>query len=352
MAMYRYLVADLLSPFELRDEIPFSNCNYNHTLNGAGEFSASVPIGHPKTNRFNLDAGRTAVFIERDNTLVWGGSLEGVRKQGSSLQLSGKGFWHRLAQRRRIRTTKTYTGSDQFFIAQDLLNYAQSVADGNLGVIVGSNTCGVARDRAYPGYERKPIGEAIEQLAAVSNGFDFAVDVYYAGTPQAPTMAFTSSYPQRGRITELVFEQGKNLETFGYTIDATRQARTVDNLGAGDGVTMLIETATDTTMAGLYPQADDVISNKDVIVSGTLLAQAEAALAQELTPVFLPTATIQSTLDAPVGSWITGDHVTLRADDDYVAVNDYFRIMAWSANVDQDGTETITLEYAPVELFV
>ncbi len=367
MPAYRYLVGDLnpASGNGIREEMPFSNAKYGHVLNAPGAFSASISHRHAKATRSNLDPNRTAIHVERDGIIVWSGILWTARAgvQAGKLDLGGEGWWSYF-RRRRIRTgtggpapstanARIYTAQDQLLIARDLVNYAQSVGGGNIGITVGTELTtdngGVQqlRDRTYYAYERKPIGEAVEQLAKVQNGFDFAIDVAYDGTGTIiKTLRF--GYPRRGRITDLVWQLGANLEDLTQAVDGNKQANLIDALGAGDGDAMLIATAVDTSQLAAYPLLEDTISNKDVSVAETLQAQAAAELKNRAKPVAtLPTLVARPAApDTTLGSFITGDSLTVRGSDGWISVDERMRIMSWEVSVDENGKETVAVAFA------
>lgn len=350
MATYRYLVGDLApsSGNGLRDEIPFSSVKFGHVLNAPGGFSASIGHRHQKATRTNLDPARTAIHVERDGVIVWSGILWTARagSQSGTLAIGGEGWWSYF-RRRRIRLTKTYTATDHLAIAQDLINYAQGIGGGNIGIVVGAEVSGVLRDRTYNGYERKKIGEAIEQLASVQGGFDFAIDVAYDGTGTiVKTLRF--GYPRRGRVTDLVWDLGANLEDLTQASDGARQANLVDALGAGDADAMLIATAADTSMLSAYPLLEDAITLKDVTVQSTLQAHAAGELQNRRRPVAtLPTVLARSAApDTALGSFIVGDSLTVRGTDGWISVDERMRIMGYDVSVDEAGKETVAVSFA------
>lgn len=353
MPEYRYLVGDLnpTAPSNgLRDEIPFDTVRFSHVLNRPGGFSATLPLRHAKATRTNLDPGKTAVHIERDGVLVWSGILWTARAnvEGAALDLGGEGWWSYF-RRRLIRTTKTFTAADQFLIARTLINDAQAVGGGNVGIAVGTETSGVTRDRTYYHYERKNVGEAVEQLAGVDNGFDFAVDVAYVSG--VITKTFRLHFPRRGRTTAIVLDLGTNIEGISQEVDATRQANQIDALGAGEGDAMLIATAADTSQLANYPLLEDVIALKDVSVVGTLQGHAALETAARVKPVMrMPTLLAhQASPDVGLGSFITGDIVTVRGSDGYLSVDEAMRIMEYSVSIDTDGREAVSLGMAQLE---
>lgn len=342
MATYRHLVADLLTG-TIREEIPFSTVKYSHVLNRPGGFAATLPLRHPKATRANLDPGRTAVYIERNGVIIWGGILWTARAsvEGATVDVGGEGFWSYF-RRRLLRTTKVYAAQDQLFIARDLVAYAQAQAGGDLGVTVGAETSGVVRDRTYYHYERKNIGEAVEQLAAVQGGFDFNIDVGWVGGTITKTLQV--QYPRRGRATAIVFELGSNIEGLDQEIDATRQANLLDGLGYGDGDAMLITTVSDLSRTPPYPILEDVVTNKDVRVSSTLQLMSLAELVSRATPVErLPTLLAHAGPDTELGSFITGDTVTVRGRDGFLTVDEQMRITNYEVTVDENGREAVGL---------
>lgn len=342
MASYRHLVADLLTG-TIREEIPFSTVRYSHVLNRPGGFAATLPLRHPKATRANLDPGRTAVYVERDGVIVWGGILWTAKAsvESATVEVGGEGFWSYF-RRRLVRTTKTYAAADQCFIARDLVAYAQAQAGGDLGVVVGAETSGVLRDRTYWHYERKNIGEAVEQLAAVQGGFDFNIDVSWVAGVITKTLQV--QYPRRGRATATVFELGSNIEGLDQEIDATRQANIIDGLGAGEGDTMLITTVSDLSVVPPYPLLEDVVTYKDTSVTTTLRLSTLAELVARSTPVErLPTLLAHAGPDTVLGSFITGDTIAVRGAAGFLAVDQQMRITNYEVNVDQNGREAVAI---------
>lgn len=321
-------------------------------LNGAASIAGTISTttAPSKVTRANLDPGRSAIHVERDGVIVWSGILWTARADVASavVEVGGEGWWSYF-RRRLVRVTRTYSAADQLFIARDLINYAQAQPGGNVGVLVGTETSGVGRDRTYYSYERKGIAEAVEQLAAVTNGFDFAIDVAYESG--VITKRFRPAYPRRGRTTAIVFELGTNLESLSQEIDATRQANQIDAIGAGEGDAMLIATATDTSQLASYPLTEDVIALKDVSVTSTLVGHAALEVAARVAPVMrLPTLVAhQASPDVSLGAFITGDTITVKGSDGYVSVNEQMRIMEYATSVDVNGREALTLALAQLE---
>lgn len=357
MAVYRYLAYDLRSNVALA-ELPLSGVTYGEQLNGAGTFQASMPVlGDARNLLAATQPERTAVYVERDGAII-GGAIIWTRRRSAQgpVGVGGAGWWS-FFRRQHLRTTLTYTTTDQLTIARGLINQAQGITGANIGVAVGTETSGVLRDRTYLAYEVKQIAEAVEQLANVDGGFDFAVD-----TNQDRTKTLRLGYPRRGRIagtTGIVFESSKNLIGYDVDEDGTRSARTFTALGAGDGLDMLTSTATRTDLIDLgYPLTSDTGAFKDVIIQTTLNAHAIAgANARALTPTFWRVTVDPDDVDGGVGTFITGDDVLLRITDDNFprgvdgapGYERYHRVLDWTLTIPDSGKDTLTVTLGDIQ---
>lgn len=327
MAVYTYLVCDLRTN-ALLAELPLSSVSFSRILNGAGHFQGTLHLGDPKVTALNPIAstipGRTAIYVDRDGALVWGGIIwtrGPYQPTTQSIALGGMEFWSyfqvRTKTARYIVDTKAYLQQDQLFIARDLINYAQAKAGGNIGVVVNSETCGVLRDRTYNNYDFTPVGQAIEQLSAVLNGFDFSIEVSYVNG--VPTKIFVPSYPRRGitaNTSGLIFEYPGNVADFIWPEDATQQANSSYSIGAGQGASLLHSSSSVTALldAG-YPLLEYLDSYKTVSVQAELDAHAQADVVARANAVVLPEVHLRSDTDPVLGSYTTGDDARVRIND-------------------------------------
>lgn len=356
MATYRWLSYDLRSNVAL-GELPLSVRSFGGRLNEPGPFSAQLPI-EASTAQILMAATvpeRTVVYVERDGVILDGFIIwKRTRKPNEPIGLTGASIPSIFNRNRIVANLGPYLSVDQFTIFRNLLNHYQAQAGGNIGINVGSGTSGVLRDRTYYGYERKNLGEALSQLAAVDNGFDWSIECTWSGGVPAKNLRL--SYPRRGRIagsTGIVFVSGKNIIDYTFDEDGTRSARSVDVLGAGDGNDMKIQTKTDTALidAG-YPLTAETLSYKDVSVQATVDALALAGVnARSKTPTFLSLTINPDDIDAGLGTWIVGDDALVQITDDNFPINAdgtpgyqaYHRIIGYDVNVPDEGPETVTL---------
>lgn len=281
---------------------PASSDDYDHGAAMAGAYvDATDPL-------------RRCIYIERDGVVMEGYVIveRSYDHDSHELILTGASLWA-LLRRRRIRWDATFTQVDQLAIVRSLITKAQLSTGGDLDIDVGTETSGRLRDRTYDGFEDKPLGEAVQQLAAVIDGFDFEIDVQRLGSDYARTLRLY--YPRKGRVASQsghVWTLGANMTALDWPEDGQRTANSIVALGAGEGASMLRSVQTDTAvLAQGYPLLEDSVSLKDVSVQGTLDAHARAELADNRVVAVLPKATVLADVAPTIDGVEVGDDAAL-----------------------------------------
>jgi hypothetical protein len=358
VAIYKYLLGDVLTG-DLLAEMPFSTASFSHVLNAPGAFSGTMSLKQKPSKLLELQSainlGRNTLYVDREGVIVWGGFLwtESANLATAQTTFAGEGF-HSYFRRRYIRADKTYTGQDQTTgIAKDLIDYAQGQAGGNIGIITtGMTASGVTRDRSYPAVERKKIGEAIEQLAAVENGFDFRYDSSWNG--DVIETKFRTQYPSTGRQTDYVFAVGSHqLTEMMVNVDASTLVVTVDVIGAtpDPGTSPLISTVSDTSRLSSMPLLEDIVSFTDVDNTTTLQGHANTRLQRGSQPIVIPSVSFNPSADPVIGSYIPGDIVRVKASVGLKSIDGDFRITEYGVTVSDTGKEDGKMSFASLEVF-
>jgi hypothetical protein len=359
MAYYRVIASDLRTGVQIA-ELPVSSLSYGSVLNGAGELSATLPLpeGDPVAAATLVDAVdpvRRQIVVERDGAIVWCGVVWAAPYDDSARAIGVRAAetWS-YYRRRVIGTTRNYRQADQFAIARQLLNDAHAISGGDIGVTVGAETSGVLRDRSYPSWEYKNLGEAVEELANVVGGFDFGIDATW--TPAGELSKRFRLYARKGRRaaeTGHVFEVGTNVVAWDWPLDGTRYANRVHNVGAGQDAATKRTTRTRTSeITAGYPLIETVLSNTDVSVVSTLNAQADKALASFARPVVVPAVTVRADLDPIFGAYQTGDACRFICQPGLSprfpeGLDDYRRIVGWEVSVSDEGVDEVRLDLGP-----
>lgn len=356
MTQYRYLFADLLTN-QIIGELPLTGVNFTKQLNSIGTFNGHLLLSGVNAYGLNVDACttpvRNALYVDRDNVLVWGGIVWGRQYDSASQTLSLQAqefesyFQHRL-----VSTTQVFTNADQLTIAQSLVTAAQSVPNGDIGVIVGTEISGVLRNATFFDYELKNVYQAVLDLSRSDNGFDFNIEVAYdGGFNPAKTLQF--GYPRSGTIysdtdpAALVFEfPAGNIVEYSYPEDGSTTANTVYAVGAGSNEGKRIAVASDATkLVDGWPVMEtytNYTDYTDLTLLGNLAAGQVAAVSTPPTTVQI---VVPPFIDPVLGSYSVGDDCRLRIIDDRfpTGLDATYRIVALNVTPGEDGPERATL---------
>lgn len=324
MPTYRYFTADLRTN-EILDELPLRAVTFSDELNVAGEFTGSLDMfdlgsaDRVRAVREATQPARTAIYVDLDGTLQWGGILWKRKKtSGGVLELVGSGFLSFWA-RQRIAVTASYLGLEQFEIVRQLFAYVAGKPGGDIGLVLGTGASGITRDRTYPGIDRKEVLEAIQQLSAVIDGFDLEILVDYDQSGR-PEKRLAMGYPRLGRTaatTELVLEYPGNVASYVWPEEGDRMITTAYVRGEGEGDSTPTSDLTNTTLlSGGYPSLEDDFTESGVTVQETLDSHAAAYLAAYGGPVVLPEFTLApGTEDPALSAYGPGDDMWVEITD-------------------------------------
>lgn len=344
-SIYTYITADILTGTVI-EEVPLRSVKWAKELNGPGSFEGTIDADHPKAVRNVVSPGARFIYVLRNGVPVWGGIIWVVRNKGGVLEIQAQGIWSYF-RRRLIKASVTFTNSDQFTIAQSLLNTAAASPGGDIGVVVPVTTSGVLRTRTYIGTERKPVGEAVEQLAAVENGFDFEITTSLSGATFTNDVVF--HYPRQGRRLSAVWDVSVHVTLDEWEVDASAAANSISGLGSGDGDAALVLDAADPAKLTEYPLLEDTASFKDVVERSTLEAHTRAELTRRSSPTALPGLTLLPTAETTVGSFVVGDEVNLRGTRGWSELDGWYRIVGYEVSVSDEGDEKIRVTIVDTE---
>lgn len=353
MANYRYFVADLLTG-QVKAELPFDSVQYSRILGRPGAISATIPTTHIKATAGNLAPSQTAIYVQRDNVIVWGGILW-TRKASIGdtglVTIGGEGIWSYWcgpsgAQNRGrfLKVDRDYVNVDQLFVARDLLAWSMA-RPGSLQMNLGTETSGALVSRQFYAYERRNIGQEIQAQAAEANGYDFSVEAAWVGDTIENT--FQLYYPTQGRRFDLKFELGVNIADLTEQVDGTTQTNDVEYMGAGQGATAMFGHAQDYTLVGsTYPVLESEYQDTSNTLQWSLDAEAKSMLVDNVQPFeSLPTLTARVSANLQPGAFVTGDQVRVKAKYGCVDVDGWYRITSYTVTVDSNGGESVSIAF-------
>lgn len=354
MAEYRLLYADLLSG-TIYGELPAISVSATETLNAAGRLTASVPLVPEPDDLFNnqeLAVARTAVYLERDQVPIWGGILWGVDAdlQAQTLNITCEGF-HSYFKRKRMLFQFDVT-AEQLDLGYQIVIDSQFFNPADLGIVqgTGAGTTGVTRAIQQDIFTYSSVGEALERIALVDRGFDFAyLTTRDPGTGDiVNTLQFT--FPAEGRRTENVFEIGTNCAVLNYSEDGTFLCNSVLVLGGGEGDARWYNNYDNAPLFDVYPFLQDVVTDQNIVTLNQLNDAAKRRLSRGAGPIRRVKLTTFPDSEPPLGSYRVGDQARVIASMGWARVDDTFRIVEQTLDL-SDGGEVVTIDLAGLESF-
>lgn len=356
---YRYLLSDLLTN-EIIAELPLTGVAFTQQLNTYGTLSAHILLSGINGDQYNVNdstvPGRNVIYVDRDGVLIWGGVIWSRSYNSTSqvLSITAQEIMSYFAHR-RITTTENFSGIDQLVIAKTLMENAQALPYGDIGVTYnseGETTSGVLIDRVYYDYELKTVFNAIQDLSRQSDGFDFVIDLAY-DIDGLPTKSFNTYYPKVGTTysatdpSAIVFEfPAGNVVEYEYPEDGSIVANTVYALGAGSNEGKIMSVAQDITkFTDGWALLDEQANYSDVTDQTVLdnLAQGQV-LATSYPPTTL-TIVAPPYVDPILGTYEVGDEARVIITDSRFpnTLDSVYRIVALSVQPGENGPERVTL---------
>lgn len=350
-------------------ELPLTNVTYSSKLNSIGSFSGTLKMDDPRLNAgVNLvgvtNPGKTALYVDADGVLVWGGIIWTRKYQHSTRQMVlGASEFLSYWTRRHLISTTTFTGADTGGIARTVLSTLTSAPFNNdIGLtLAAAQTTGSTVTKTYNWYEYKQVDQIISDYSKMAvGGYDFAIDVAYDSSGN-PTRTFNVAAPRRGRVagsTGLAFDSATGFIDYTWPEDATQQADQAYLTGAGSGDSMLHSASARTdAFAGGYPLLEGVYAVKDVDTQNVLDQRAIAYVNAYAFPVQNPQIVYRTNVEPLPGSYITGDDARVIISDERFLANAttgapgldaYLRILGWKASIaDDGGVSSIALDFLP-----
>ena len=366
MEGYRVLIGNLQDA-TWYEEIPVTRINFSKFLNGPGKVDISTSPNpessdlRKKINTDYLKPGRSTIYIEKNGVIVGAYILWElfVIYPSNRLRLIGEGLWSYF-RRRIIDIDDEFDDVDQLLIGRTLINNALAKT---MGEIVGLSTSativssGVAITRNYYRYQRRFVGEAIEDLADREGGFDFDITTRWVPGSSPPTISneYHQYYPRKGTVGDVVFDLEANILRFQWQQKAQKFVNKLYMVGAGTADDTTLVEATDVgSWSDGYPLLEHKLVKKDVSESSTLREYAIRELDKrnqlyEIISVELDPRSIETR----VGSFDTGDIVRLKINRGFVVIDKYYRVMMYDVWVNEGANEErISVSLGSVEATV
>ncbi|MEU5302213.1 hypothetical protein ACH4YO_23910 [Streptomyces noursei] len=361
---YRVLVCDLRTD-TLLDVLPVTEVSVEDFIGKAGSLHATVPVPNREIAdrvRPILQGGRTALWVERDRDIWWGGILWSkvpkVDEHGFASYEIQAGTFDTYLEHRRLLDSLSADDVDQLDIARDLVDYAQSLPGGDIGIEYDTHLSGIKRSRSYSQHDQATIRELLDKLAGVEDGFEWRVRCDRDPDTGRRRKLLELGYPRivRGEADVVLAYPGPVL-TYEHPEDATTVANVWQARGATDNTNqaaaskpLLSELLVDEqALADGWPRLDGTSDHSSVDDAATLNEHARAEAAAARRPQVIPAVTVH--LDQDVTPDLIGRTVRLRIrdllhPDGYDTRHRVVGITVTPPARDKGETATLTLEAA------
>jgi len=369
---WQYMVEDPLTGVVIAQHVPFVNVKLSESLNRPGSFTADLPLSDSHATTEIVYPGRRAIYAARDGRIQWGGVLWSANVDHGSTSIGVRadgwfGYW----DHRDIWQSRVFTQTEQFEIVATLIGDAQDETGSgtaghahqgqvDLGITVEwDQPSGVLRDRTdvYLDHQSKNLGDALRELAAVENGFDYSMEYTLTGDTIGKTLRL--HHPMRGRDLrgdlshrfEFEFDTSPtsktNIVDRGVTWDSSDQGWRVRGWGEGMDETRLRAQHVDSTAGAGFLPLDRSPSWSTVSEQATLNAHTTEDADRYSRPFRVPSITVHPDMHPQWGSYGLGDivPVDIRDASPLASYEGPARITGWSIDTDNDLP---TLDLEPV----
>jgi len=219
----RVLTQHALTGEWLSTALPLGDLEYGPELNGPGSLTGTLSPRLLASNPTLTDPGTTNIYVESDGQIVWGGLVWDVRTQGPKYAIEAAS-WSSYLQKRfdldgQFGGRGPYTYADRCQVIRDIWTYAQSIVDGDLGVIVdnttSTSTIGTPQD-VYNSfwYDTNCLGDKVDDLVSGDATPDYTCTTAWNADKTDVVKRLALGWPRLGRRrTDISFSSGVNIIT-------------------------------------------------------------------------------------------------------------------------------------------
>lgn len=289
MPEYTYRFANLLSDSDVA-ELELSNVKFDRRIIVPGKFSGTATVTNVDiANQVQkIVPAKTVVHVYRDadiwgTYIIWSVRVRSSSRGPVTVEFQGATLESWL-YRRIIDLDLSFDNIDQFDIARSLLSNAQVgwspyASSANLGIIAQTNDSGVLRDRTYHVEEAASVGQRLQELANVDNGFEYMISTYVDTESDLRVREFVIRTELGEENKEAVFTYPGSILSYEISYDATDTATawwargdTIDEDVLGTSLPLMTEAPvlSDEWLENAFPHMDKVVDYSSVILLDTL----------------------------------------------------------------------------------
>lgn len=329
------------------DPIEWKSLSYSNTLSQPQELTASCLISSVTESVLQrlrrLHELATELWLYRDGELVFAGPLQGWQTSGEDLTIRCKGL---LAYLRGmvVNSDLRFKNVDQFTIVKTMVDQWQALEYGHFGIDTSAvGTSGQLRTEDFLKIELHNIGQRVEELGKLANGFDSEIDPasrrLQLWTPRKgvdrssgeDAIVFDARNITSGDILCSVAGGDLASEAFGTS-------------GSASGDDAKISTASNTELRARYGRTAVTQTWSDVKDQVTLDLYTQALLEARAEVLMVPGPRCRVTPDADLTDYDVGDNIAYDLASQ-LGITGAFRIRKQTVTVSSTGQESVNLEF-------
>lgn len=362
MVQYTYLATDVLTN-KVLGELPVQGVALDRSLNVAGNMSVGLRMSDPRLDDNEMlvrtTPGKTAFWVYRENTIVWGGIILSREYQSDqkTISLTGQTFEFYPSRRWPWAVLGQFLAIQAFLGQCTMIAYLwqqlQGIANGNIGVI--SPQFIPNPDPVIPlliqGYDLSTsYGDYIKQVTQLNGGPDWYVGYSEDGFGQ-PLKQLVVGAPIGAPLGDLVVDFPGSVTKYVYTENISTGANQWYAVGTGAGSGQVVGVAADSnSLASNMPLYESVANYSNVSDQTTINNHASADLASLPAPLVTHITNLVAGNNFPkFGSYNLGDYMRVNVTDPRFPQGATFNVrpIGWTIHPPDEGSgvETIDLVF-------
>lgn len=325
-ALYSYLAADLLTG-RILGELPLHGVSFDRQINKPGNWQGSGNLDNPRIDNDDfLEAtqpGRTAVYVYRNDQIVWGGIIwsRTYQSQAKSLQMTAQTFESYAYKRYYVPSkVKKYDEAQCSIIQKLWVSLQTDQPSSDIGVRDASSlpVVDVQRELTVNPWDMKTYGEIIDDpLMNFDDSAEYTIECFEE--QGVPAKQLFIAYPRLGNpvdYSNLVLAYPGNILNYYWSESASKSGNAAWSTGDGDEGDQTTGYASDPNsfLAG-YPLLEVHESHPGVTKQSTIDDHAGKDLAEAVLPKISKTIQVKADEPPTFGTYNIGDDAKLEVID-------------------------------------